>query len=276
MIDFLFGSWELFSSTYQWESQFQFDFQNNNSISYQAEKSAVSGEINEIVSRYDAGESLSSLSREKGCDIGTVMRQINKQGLTSIKKRPKFLTREKVDAVLSLLNEGKSIVEIVKSSQLSKSSIDRICAENPDVWKTWKLAKNVRICNERRQLLTNYLLMNKSASVSDVRTDFYKEFKWLSTHDTDWLNNFTTKLSKKETKKTPSTPMPRVDWEARDQTCLKLLQKIGKPELESWERKKPQAFLRRLPKLQFKPRLEKLPNTRNWILDQLNLLNRAL
>lgn len=276
MIDFLFGSWELFASTYQWESQFQFDFQNNNSISNQAEKSAVSGEINEIVSRYDNGESLSSLCREKGCDIGTVMRQINKQGLTSIKKRPKFLTREKVDAVLALLNQGKSIVEIMESSQLSKSSIDRICVENPGVWKTWKLAKNKRICDERRQLLENYLLMNKSASVSDVRTDFYKEFKWLSAHDTHWLNNFVIKLSKKQTKRTTPTPMPRVDWEARDQTCLKLLQKIGKPELESWERKKPQAFLRRLPKLEFKPRLERLPKSNIWIQDQINSLYENL
>ncbi|HQN65054.1 MAG TPA: TnsD family Tn7-like transposition protein [Methylophilus sp.] len=276
VIDFLFGSWELFASTYQWESQFQLDFREDKFTSSLSLESTVNNDLNEIVSRYDAGESLSSLCSEKGLVIGTVMRQINKQGLTLIKKRPKFLTQETVNAVLAMLNEGKSIVEIVKSSQLSKSTIDRICAENPGVWKTWKLGKNIRVRDERRRFFTDYLLLNNSVTASDLKINFNKEYKWLSLHDPDWLSNFLVKLNKKRTKRTPIHPVPRVDWEARDQICLNILQTIGQPQLESWERKKPQAFLRRLPKLEFKPRLEKLPKTRSWILEQLILLNKAL
>lgn len=276
MIDFLFGSWELFASTYQWESQFQFDFQNNNSILYPPVKSKVSGEIYEIVSRYDNGESLSSLCLEMGYDIGTVMRQINKHGLTKLRKRPKSLTQEKINEVLVMLSEGKSIAEVVKNSHLSKSTIDRICAENQEVWKAWKLAKNKKMCDERRQLLTDYISLNNSATVSDIRVHFNKEYKWLSTHDPEWLNNFASKLNKKQTKRTAMTPTPRVDWEARDQVCLKFLQELGELELESWERKKPRAFLRRLPKLEFKPRLQKLPKSRIWIQDQISFLNKAL
>ncbi len=276
MIDFLFGSWELFASTYQWESQFQFDFHNDNSILSTPLKSSVSGDINEIVSRYDSGESLSSICLEKGCDIGTVMRQINKQGLTQIKKRPKTLTQKKIDEVLVLLSEGISIAEVVKNSQLSKSTIDRICAENQEAWRAWKVSKNIKICDERRQLLTNYLSENHSASVCDVRTNFHKEFKWLSTHDPAWLNNYVIKLIKKKAKRKPITPTPRVDWEARDQICLKFLQELGKPVLETWERKKPQAFLRRLPKFDFKPRLERLPKSSVWIQDQINSLYEDL
>ena len=276
VIDFLFGSWELFASTYQWESQFQLDFREDKFTSSLSLESTVNNDLNEIVSRYDAGESLSSLCSEKGLVIGTVMRQINKQGLTLIKKRPKFLTQETVNAVLAMLNEGKSIVEIVKSSQLSKSTIDRICAENPGVWKTWKLGKNIRVRDERRRFFTDYLLLNNSVTASDLKINFNKEYKWLSLHDPDWLSNFLVKLIKKRTKRTPIHPVPRVDWEARDQICLNILQTIGQPQLESWERKKPQAFLRRLPKLEFKPRLEKLPKTRSWILEQLILLNKAL
>lgn len=273
MIDFLFGSWELFISTYRWESQFQFDFYSESTGTSEKKVDSV---IDEIVSRYERGESLSSLCREKVLDIGTVMRHIKKDGLTKIRKRPKSLTQGKIDEVLILLNEGKSISEIVTNTQLSKSTIDRICSENQEAWQAWNVTKKERIRDERRQLLTNYLLMNATASVADVRGCLNKEYKWLSTHDSEWLNNFVKKLNKKTKSKTFTIIKTKVDWEARDLTCLNILQTLGKLEFESWERKKPQAFLRRLPKFDFKPRLERLPKSSAWIQDQINLLNEAL
>lgn len=268
MIDFLFGSWELFASTYQWESQFQLDLHKDRSNIFIPLESKVSTEINEIVSRYENGESLSSLCREKNSDIGTVMRKINKHGLTQIKKRPKTLTNEKIDEVVTLLKKGKSISDITKETNLSKSTIDRICSEKQDAKAAWKLAKIKRMRYERRQLLNDYLSMHQSVTTREIRTILPKEYKWLSTHDPDWLNNYVKKLNRQHIKRTSVIAKPRVDWGQRDQECLYALKSIVGLNLESWERIKPQLFLRRL-NLPFKPDLNRLPISKEWVTNEL-------
>ncbi|MGS7457300.1 hypothetical protein, partial [Mycobacterium tuberculosis] len=64
----------------------------------------------------------------------------------------------------------------------------------------------------------------------------------------------------------------RINWHKRDMECLTALQRLGNIEIDSWERLKPPIFLRRLPLLSFTPRLEKLPNSQQWVKDQLQLL----
>ena len=65
---------------------------------------------------------------------------------------------------------------------------------------------------------------------------------------------------------------PRVNWDKRDSECLAALKTINTLNLESWERIKSKAILRRLPKLSFTPRLDKLPLSNAWVTKMLSTL----
>lgn len=273
IIDFLFGSWDLFYTTYQWECQLSID------LNFEPEPTLeidTSDQIHEIVKRYELGEdSLRGLCQEYGLDIGTVMRRIGKLGLTTLKKRPKTLTTELQNQVILLLMEGSALTDILTQTKLSKSTIDRICAENQAVWKKWKIQKNINLRDERRNQLKSYLSVHPVATIAELKDKYLKEFKWLSTHDAEWVNQFVKSLSSSSISKKIATSLkPRIDWAARDEECLKHLIAIGKPELQSWERVKPRAFLRRLPKMLFSPRLNRLPKSKAWVESALMKIER--
>lgn len=273
IIDFLFGSWDMFCKTYQWESQLSID------LNLEPDPTLImvtSDHIHEIAQRYELGEdSLRGLCQEYGLDIGTVMRRIGKLGLTTLKKRPKTLTTELQNQVIRLLMEGSTLTDILTQTKLSKSTIDRICAENQEVWKKWKNQKNINLRNERRNQFKSYLLLHPAATIAELREENCKEYKWLSTHDAEWLNQFVKSLSSSSiSKKIAQSLKPRVDWAARDEECLKHLIAIGKPVLQSWERVKPRAFLRRLPKMLFSPRLNRLPKSKAWVESALMKIER--
>lgn len=273
VIDFLFGSWDLFTTTYQWESQLSID------LNLEPEPTPIidtSDHIYEIAQRYELGEdSLRGLCQEYGLDIGTVMRRIGKLGLTTLKKRPKTLTTELQNQVIHLLMEGAALTDILTQTKLSKSTIDRICAENQEVWKKWKIQKNINLRDERRNQLKSYLSHHPATTIAELREDNCKEYKWLSSHDAEWVNQFVKTLSSSSTsKKIAPSLKPRIDWAARDEECLKHLIAIGKPELQSWERVKPRAFLRRLPKMLFSPRLNRLPKSKAWVESALIKIER--
>lgn len=273
IIDFLFGSWDLFCKTYQWESQLSIDLNLEPDASPKME---ACDQIYEIVRRYELGEdSLRCLCQEFDLDIGTVMRKIGKLGLSKFKKRPKTLTTELQNQVINLLMEGMAITDITSKTKLSKSTIDRICAENQEVWGKWKIKKNINLRDERRNQLKSFRSLHPDATIADLRENYLKEYKWLSTHDAEWVNQFVKSLSSSSTPKRIARSLKlRVDWAARDEECLKHLIAIGKPVLEPWERLKPRAFLRRLPKMLFSPRLNQLPKSKAWVESALMKIER--
>ena len=100
-------------------------------------------------------------------------------------------------------------------------------------------------------------------------------YKWLTANDSVWLNQFLNNVKPARVTRSLKASKPRINWFHRDDECLKALQEIKNLELESWERRKPQAFLRRLPSLSFKPRLANLPKSKAWITKALGSLNES-
>ena len=93
-------------------------------------------------------------------------------------------------------------------------------------------------------------------------------YSWLLRHDRLWLRSRVRKSVR--TGMAEHKRVPRVDWSGRDAQCL--------AELSANEILKAPAILRRLPKLPFKPRLERLPESRKYIeslLDDLRDLRAA-
>lgn len=273
LIQFLFNSWDLFCSTYIWESQFQLDLDPEPQFDSTSLQYSFDGPLDEIALRYKAGESLRKLALEYSYDIGTLMRQIEKHNLAVIKKRPKKVSLEIKDHVLDLLCKGHGLKSISQETSLSQSTVDRIFSSNPSIHKIWKENKKANLRSQKREKLIQFVANNPLNTKSEIRGAMSSTIKWLTNYDKSWLNqylNIVKPVRENQSKKANNT---RVNWSSRDDECLQALQEIKNIELESWERRKPQAFLRRLSTLSFKPRLTNLPKSKAWIENALERLN---
>lgn len=276
LIQFLFNSWDLFCSTYKWESQFQLDLTPESQFDNAQLQYSFDGNLNEIAMRYKEGESLRKLAQEYNYDIGTLMRQLGKLNLAIIKRRPKKVSQEILDCVLDMLDQGHALKSISQVTNLSKSTIDRICASNPSIQQVWKQNKKANLRGKKRAALMQFIADNPLATKSVINASMSSTINWLTAHDIVWLNQCLKIVKPARVHRTPQASRPRINWTKRDDECLKALQAIGNIELESWERRKPQAFLRRLPTLSFKPRLSNLPKSKEWITSALERLNESV
>ncbi|MBL9171883.1 MAG: hypothetical protein JNN07_29400, partial [Verrucomicrobiales bacterium] len=115
------------------------------------------------------------------------------------------------------------------------------------------------------------------ATMPVVRATTGIGYSWLLRHDRLWLRSRVRKSVR--TGMAEHKRVPRVDWSGRDAQCLAALQIVAESlELSANEILKAPAILRRLPKLPFKPRLERLPESRKYIeslLDDLRDLRAA-
>lgn len=276
LIQFLFNSWDLFCSTYKWESQFQLDLDPEPQFDSTPLQYSFDSPLDEIALRYKAGESLRKLALEYSYDIGTLMRQIEKHNLATIKKRPKKVSLEIKGQVLDLLSTGHDLKSISQETSLSKSTIDRIFASNPSIHKIRKENKQANLRAPKRQKLMQFIAENPHTSKIEIKKAMSYTFKWLTARDSIWLNQFLNNFKPAKVNRNCKASKPRINWPQRDEECLKALLEIKNIDLESWERRKPQAFLRRLPALSFKPRLSNLPRSNEWVTSALETLNDAI
>lgn len=278
LIDFLFGDWKLFNSVYLWERQMDLPFpqQNENELLYSNPRPKnynLEHGLLELVARYQNNEgSLTSLANELNININTAMRWLGKLGLIEIPHKPKIVTKDIRKGVIEQLKHGQPLKEIASLTGLSGSTIDRICNEEPCLQQIWKYANKEWKREKSREKLKRFLKKNPTLTATELRQSTDSGYSWLSRHDWDWLSK---NLPQKQSKKRiiNSAPKPRIDWSRRDEECLIELKKLGPLCLESWERLKPKAILRRLPKLSFSPRLEQLPKSQVYVASMLDKLN---
>lgn len=272
LIEFLFGSWELFKSTYQWQGQFQLELDLiDPTETYQ---NSIDNELFEIIERYEDGCSLKTLAKQYGYDPGTLMRTIDKTGLIKTNKRPKLVSISITTEVICLLQSGLPLKEIASKTGLSKATIDRICCAYPEVHRAWQIAKKNYRTKQKRDLVKQFANTHINLSRGDFKKHLPSTMAWLSKHDHQWLDLFMHDFPIAQSKRAvPMKRRPRVDWGMRDELCLAALKKVDLDDIESWERTKPPLFLRRLPALPFKPNLIKLPKSKEWIDSELKALH---
>lgn len=265
LIQFLFGTWELFNSVYLWESQFQLDLDTEPVL----QAIEIDDHLIEISQRHAAGESLSSLADIFEYDLGTLMRKLGKSGLVTINRRPKKLTQEILEQIEGLLDEGHQLKHIQNITSLSKATIDRVLCSHPDIKRQWETKRAERMRDAKRNELNALIEVNPEYSKSDIKMAISTAIKWLSSNDAQWLNQIYKSIPDKKVERIDHQKRQRIDWQKRDVECLSALRMLGHFELECWERLKPPIFLRRLPALSFTPRLEKLPQSKQWIYEEL-------
>lgn len=268
LVDFLFGDWDLFTSVYRWEQQMElpFDAPCNSNLDRQLVERAPDANLEqcltELAKRWRNGEgSLTSLAKTLEIDINTAMRWLGKLNLMEVPRRPKTLTLEVRAGIIESLKSGNPIHEIVRTSSISRSSIDRICNEEPNLHVLWQQANRDWKRQYERRKLEATVKQEPTISLTKLRQTHNSGYRWLSRHDRDWLKqNLPRGHPVRAARILPAKP--RVDWSARDRECLTALRELEPTlQLESWERLKPQALLRRLPPLSFSPRLDRLPKS---------------
>lgn len=272
LIQFLFGTWELFESVYHWESQFQLPL----NIEHSALVEHVADDLAEIAQRHASGESLTSLADIFEYDLSTLIRKLGKAGLGNIKRRPKKITMEVLIQIQELIKEGQSLKNIEQLTNLSKSTIDRVLCSNTALKKIWEIKKLERIRESKRGELITLIASHPEYSKTDLNILIKSTISWLSKNDPEWLNQTYRSIQTKKSKCRRQLSNQRIDWSQRDIECLSALKMLGSFEVESWERLKPPIFLRRLPSLSFTPRLERLPRCQQWIDDQLKRMRLLL
>jgi|APLak6261669570_1056073.scaffolds.fasta_scaffold00080_19 hypothetical protein len=277
MIDFLFGDWKLFNAVYLWEQQMDLPFDNKvdfqlSSPNYQQPDIQLEQRLLELANRFKNHEgSLSKISRELNININTAMRWLGKMGLIEIPRKPKVLTTNIKNNVIVLLRQGLPFKEIASKTGLSNSTIDRVCNEQPQLQQLWRVANIEWKRTKEREKFRQFLSDNQTTTQSELRQNYKSGYRWLYQNDLVWLSkNLPNKQVVKRMQRIPNKP--RVNWDKRDSECLAALKTINTLNLESWERIKSKAILRRLPKLSFTPRLDKLPLSNAWVTKMLSTL----
>lgn len=280
MIDFLFGDWKLFNSVYLWEQQMDLPLEAQNdfkltSHNYHNLDSNLEHRLLELVNRFKNKEgSFSSIAKQLDININTAMRWLGKLGLIEIPRKPRALTPDIKKNVISLLKQGLPLKAIASQTGLSSSTIDRICNEEPHLQQIWRTVNKVWKRNREREKISLFLINNPTITQTELRQSSNSGYCWLYRHDLEWLyRNLPQKQPIKRTQTLPNKP--RINWGKRDDECLATLKTINMSNLESWERIKSKAILRRLPKMSFSPRLDKLPQSSAWVINMLSTLIKS-
>ncbi|MEC5387310.1 TnsD family Tn7-like transposition protein [Uliginosibacterium sp. H3] len=283
LIHFLFGTWDLFNAVVSWEGHMgppasseasPIDLPCHNPIGPSAPAHLI-GPLLAISQKREAGNiSLSKACREEGVDVGTAMRWLAKLG-QPVPKRPKKLTDGVLSEARRLLDDGLPLVLIGDQLELSESTIDRICSESPEQMQRWKAANLEWKREKYRQAFLSAIAAEPTITRGQLRKLEGGGFSWLSRHDRAWLTERLpapySAVARPRIKR-----RPRVDWEARDAECARAIAQLAFDfQLQSWERIKPPAILRRLPKLSFSPRLDRLPKSRAAIAEILQHTHRS-
>lgn len=281
LINFLFGSWELFNTVLSWEEQIGEPLlsaapeHSKTTQTPPCPPSHLEERLLAISGRLSTGRiSLTKACHEEGVDIGTAMRWLGKVGFLDIPRRPKTVTAKLRAEAILLLNQGLPLVHIGKQLGLSKATIDRISNESPERLRLWKSANWEWKRKKYRQAFLETTRASPDISRKELQKLKGSGFSWLYRHDRKWLSENLPAHKPVATRK-PVKRHPRVNWEARDTECCRAIKALGQNlQLESWERKKPPAILRRLPKLSFSPRLDRLPQSRAVVATILNQIRR--
>lgn len=278
LIEFLFGNWEQFVAAYRWENQLSLPFECTYASSSRDDDLPATDRasaLNRIADSYRTKRgSLRALCAAEGIDINTAMRWIGRLGLTEISRRPRLVTKTVRRLVVSMLEAGQPLRYVCAQTSLSKSTVDRILNDTSSLRTTWKASALERRRKIERDRLDTFLALNPDATMRVIRETTGIGYSWLFRHDRSWLHSRVQKSVRIGIREHKC--VARVDWGARDAQCLAALQVIAENlEMRANEILKPPAILRRLPKLPFKPRLERLPESRKYIeslLDQQRTL----
>ena len=211
------------------------------------------------------GLSATAAAKSAGVDVSTALSWAVQAG-HEVTRRPKRITAEIREAIISGLNGGEDRERLASTHEVSQATIARILQAEPAVHARWK---NVRNENAGRKARQSWQLLR--ATYPDLGNKLLRDmdraaYAWLYRNDRIWLQqNSANRSSRSATQK-----YVRVNWDQRDlelssmvrAAVLMLQERNGPRSLRLWQ------VYQVVPELKAKlPSIKRLPLTLR-VLDQ--------
>lgn len=133
-----------------------------------------------------AGLSLRQLANKLQVSVTTAKNRQLQAG-TEISCRPQFLFKPEVELIKKQLSEGFKTEDIARRFGCSKSAIEQILAQNPEL----KARRNQLRFQERqshhRQVISQATNMPNVHRRVDIQNKYRTSYTWLYKHDREWL-----------------------------------------------------------------------------------------
>ena len=134
------------------------------------------------------GLSLRQLANKLQVSVTTAKNRKMQAG-SEISGRPQFLFKPEVELIKKQLNEGFKTEDIARRFSCSKSAIEQILVQNPEL----KARRNQLRFQERqshhRKVVSQATNMPNVHRRVDIQTKCRASYTWLYKHDREWLYN---------------------------------------------------------------------------------------
>lgn len=201
LIDFLFGSWEVFRTMVCDKAQ----------TASTEEKEVPQGDQLAVMTRFLIHEkrSLTETAKRMNLSFHNAQMLAVKHGLP-VTRKPKNLSDDKRGRIKRALGRGDPIGTIAQVESVSLPTIYRICHCDAKLMEQRKAAL---MHEERIGRRADFLkIVANSPAATNLRKVAASEYSWLWRNDREWLQSEMLRL-----KRVPSTSRMRIDWVARDQ-----------------------------------------------------------
>jgi hypothetical protein len=213
MVIALFGTWETFWSAYCSDHQNEVPRRASDASMHElAEMSSakVNARRTELLSRIDAGMSVTAAAAAVGIATGTAMAWAAQAAVT-VARRPKLLKSDVRKQVIRALRRGIDKAVIAKSYGISIQTVTTTLRTEMGLADAWHGARFMQAMRRARADWTAIAARHPHATYTDIRRIAPAAFAWLYRNDRAWLEE-----QGKRQPPAPKSSHARVDWDARD------------------------------------------------------------
>ncbi len=135
-----------------------------------------------------AGLSLRQLANKWNVSV-TTAKNTKLRGGFEIVIRPQFLFRPEVELITKQLHQGLKTEDIARQFGCSKSAIEQILTQNPDLKARRHQLRFQERQSHHRQVIAEASNRPSMQRRGDIQTEYRTSYTWLYKHDREWLYN---------------------------------------------------------------------------------------
>lgn len=209
----LFGTWEAFWSAYCSDCRNEVPRRASDASLHEladTSSAKMNARRTELLSRIDAGMSVTAAAAAVGIATGTAMAWAAKAAIT-VARRPKLLKLDVRKQVIRALRRGIDKAVIAKSYGISIQTVTTTLRTEMGLADAWHGARFTQAMRRARADWAAIAARHPHATYTDIRRMAPAAFAWLYRNDRAWLEE--------QAKRQPPAPKSnhaRVDWDARD------------------------------------------------------------
>jgi hypothetical protein len=189
MVIALFGTWEAFWSAYRSDYQNEVPRRASDSSLHEfadTSSAKVNARRTDLLSRIDAGMSVTAAAAAVGIATGTAMAWAAKAAVT-VARRPKFMKPDVRKQVIRALRRGIDKAVIAKSYGISIQTVTTTLRTAMGLADAWHGVRFMQAMRRARADWTAIAARHPHATYTDIRRMAPAAFAWLYRNDRAWL-----------------------------------------------------------------------------------------